>query len=59
MRIFTERENELFELIEPYIITQDDLSSKLSETAPETIRRAYKEFLRISKEKDDEYAALM
>ncbi|WP_413778085.1 hypothetical protein [Caproicibacterium sp. XB1] len=59
MRMFTERENKLFERIEPYIVTQEDLTSKLTESAPPEIKKAFEEFLRIGKEENAKYAALM
>lgn len=59
MRIFTERENKLFKLIESYMVTQADLSSKITESAPPEIKKAFEEFLRIGKEEDAKYAALM
>lgn len=49
MRVaLTEKEKKLIDLIKPYTIF-DGLTPKLSENAPENVKRAYNEFLEMKK----------
>lgn len=47
--LLTEKENEIIELIKPYTILDNKLTPKLSENAPENVKRAYNEFLEMKK----------